>query len=177
MWWDVVIDVLWPSEGPGSVEHSVEKGDGSTIAVQFRVPGAFTRGLNESGWLADDVVAAGVLRQGKGPSPLGAVTGLTLIEMARPRRSKSLPREFVLAATADRVVAFAISSQEEGMTPVIKVKRGERGSWPRELVRLIDPIKGIFTRGGTLELAGLPRFPVTSDGDDSTDELIELLKR
>jgi len=44
-------------------------------------------------------------------------------------------------------------------------------------VRLIDPIKGIFTRGGTLELAGLPRFPVTSDGDDSTDELIELLKR
>jgi len=127
IWWDVVIDVLWPSGGPGSVEHSVEKGDAGTIPVHFGVPGAFTRGVNETGWLADEVVAAGVLRQGKAPSPLGAVAGLTLIEMARPRRSKSLPREFMLAATADRVVAFAISSQEEGMTPVIKAKAASAG--------------------------------------------------
>jgi len=172
--WDLVIDVaagLWPSRG----EPIVEQRDADTIAVQFGVPGAFTRRLNESGWLADEVIAAGVLRQGNAPSLFGVVTGLVLIEMARPRRSKSLPREFVLAATADRVVAFAMSSEGEGTTPVIKIKRGERGSWPRELARLIDLTKGVFTRGGTLELAGVERIPITSDGDDSTNELIELL--
>lgn len=173
--WDLVIDAavgLWPSRG----ERVAEKSDSGTIAVQFGVPGAFTRGLNESGWLADEVIAAGVLRQGKAPSPLSAVTGLVLIELAR-RRSKSMPREFVLAATADRVVAFAMSAEGEGTTPVIKIKRGEHGSWPRELVRLIDLTKSVFTKGATLELAGVERIPVTSDGDDSTDELIELLSR
>jgi hypothetical protein len=173
--WDVVIDLavgLWPSRG----ERIAEQSDPGTIAVRFGVRGALTRSLNESGWLADEVIAAGVFRQGKAPSMLGAVTGLVLIEMAR-RRSRSLPREFVLAATADRVVAFGMSSVEEGATPLIEIKRGERGSWPRELVRLIDLTKGVFTRGATLELAGLERFPVTADGDDSTNELIELLSR
>jgi hypothetical protein len=50
-------------------------------------------------------------------------------------------------------------------------------AWPRELVRLIDLTNGLFTRGATLELAGMERFPVTSDGDDSTNKLIELLSR
>ena len=169
--WDVVIDVLAPTGGPGPVERN---GDSGTIAVPFGVPGAFARGLNESGWLAEQVIAAGTLRQGRPPSLLGAVTGLALLELAR-RRSKTLPREFVLAATDDRVAAFAMSAEGEGTTPVIKISRGERGSWPRELVRLIDLSKGLFTTGGTLELAG-ERFPVTSDGDDSTNELIQLLR-
>lgn len=170
--WDVVIDVLAPTGGAGSLERN---GDSSTIAVPFGVPGAFARRLNESGWLAEEVIAAGSLRQGKPPSLLGTVTGLALIEIAR-RRSKTLPREFVLAATDDRIVAFAMSAEGEGTTPVVNIKRGERGSWPRELVRLIDLSKGLFTTGGTLELAG-ERFPVTSDGDDSTNELIQLLAR
>jgi hypothetical protein len=172
---DVVIDLaigLWPSKG----ERIAEQSDPDTIAVRFGVPGAFTRGLNQSGWLHDEVIAAGTLRQGKAPSAFSAATGLVLVEMAR-RRSKSLPREFVLAVTADRVVAFAMSSLEEGATPLIKIKRGELGSWPRELVRLIDPTEGVFTRGLTLELAGVERFPVTADDDDSTNELIELLSR
>ena len=177
--WDLVIDAavgLWPSRG----EPIVEQRDADTIAVQFGVPGAFTRRLNESGWLADEVIAAGVLRQGNAPSLFGVVTGLVLIEMARPRRSKSLPREFVLAVTADRVVAFALSLWKEGdgaTEYAVQIKRGERGSWPRELARLIDLTKGVFTRGGTLELAGVERIPITSDGDDSTNELIELLGR
>src|SRR5215216_7512604 len=64
--------------------------------------GAFTRGVNESGWLADEVVAAGVLRQGKAPSLAALVTGAALVDVLRPRPSKSLPREFALAVTADR---------------------------------------------------------------------------
>ena len=146
----------------------------------------FTRGVNESGWLADEVVAAGVLRQGKAPSLLALVTGLALIELARPRRSKSLPREFVLAVTADRVVVFAIGpwKQGDGTTDrVVKIKRGERGSWSRRTLRLTDlPHGGRPTgvggpMGVSMELAGVERIPVTWVGDDSTNELIELLKR
>jgi hypothetical protein len=37
------------------------------------------------------------------------------------------------------------------------------------------PTNGLFTSGATLELAGVERFPVTADGDDSTNELIQLL--
>jgi hypothetical protein len=172
--WDVVIDVaagLWPSREA----QVVEDGDPDSIVIHFG-PGAVARHLNESGWLPDQVIAAGALRQGKAPSLLTAVTGLTLIELAR-RRSKSLPREFVLAATAERVVAFAMSAEGDGETwTVIKIRRGELASWPRELVRLVDLSKGLFAKDATLELAG-ERFPVSADGDDSTNELIELLSR
>jgi hypothetical protein len=34
------------------------------------------------------------------------VTGLALVEVLRPRRSKLLPRQFVLAAPGERLVAF-----------------------------------------------------------------------
>jgi hypothetical protein len=175
---ELVIDVLWPSRGAPSLERRLEKSDDGKLAVEFRAPGAFKRSLNESGWLADEVVAAGLLRQGKEPSLLGLVTGLALVEMVRPRRSKTLPREFVLAVTADRAVAFALGLLKEGdgtaETVVVKIKPGERGSWPRELVRLIE---GGKSKGGTLELGGVERIPVAWDGDESTDELIELLSR
>lgn len=180
MWWDVIVDVIWPSRAAGSVERIVEKSASGTLAVEFRVPGAFKRRLNESDWLADEVIAAGVLRQGRAPSLLALVTGLALIEVLRPRRSKSLPREFALAVTADRVVAFAMSPWKEGdgaTDRVVKIKRDERGSWSHEFARLVDRPKGGESKGGTLELAGLERIPVAWDGDQSTDELIELLGR
>ena len=170
---DLVLDIvisLWPSRKKPLTELS----DARTLAVQFGRPGAFARRLNESGWLADEVVAAGLLRQGTPPSLLKAVTGAVLIDMAR-RRSKSLPREFVLAATPTRVVAFAMTALgTDTSTPVIMIKRGECGCWPRELVRLTDPTQGLLTHGALLELPG-ERIPVVSDGDDCTNELIELL--
>jgi hypothetical protein len=167
-----VATLLWPSRD----KPAAERCDPDRVAVQIGRPGAFTRGLNESGWLADEVLAAGPLRQGKPPSLFSAVTGLALVELAR-RRSGSLPREFVLAATAKHVVAFAMSARDtDTSTPVIEIKRGERGCWPRELVGLTDVKKGLFSRGATLVLLG-ERFPVTSDGDDSSNELIALLRR
>jgi hypothetical protein len=82
--------VVWPSRGEGSVERTVErlleKTDSRTIPVRLRAPGVFKRGLNESGWLAEEVIAAGELRQARGPSLLGRVTGLALIDMVRSRR-------------------------------------------------------------------------------------------
>jgi hypothetical protein len=178
MWFDVVIDVIWPQRAVESVERIAEKSASGTLAIEFRVPGAFKDHLNESGWLADEVIAAGVLRQGKAPSLPAMLTGLALIEVLRPRRSKSLPREFALAVTADQVVAFAMSPWKEGdgtTDRVVKIKPGERGSWPRESVRLIDLPAGGKRNGGSLDFAGLDRIPVAWDGDQSTDELIELL--
>jgi hypothetical protein len=76
-------------------------------------------------------------------------------------------------------VAFAMSPWTEGdgtTDRVVKIKRAEHGSWARELVRIDLPNAG-ESKDGMLEFAGLDRFPVMRDGDQSTDELIELLGR
>jgi hypothetical protein len=108
------------------------------------------------------------------------VTGLALIQMLRPRRSKSLPSQFVLAVTAERVIAFkAIGGGYAESNYETRIEPGEVGSWPRDLVRLIDLPKGSKSRGGTLDLAG-ERIPVSRanlNTDPSTDELMELLGR
>jgi len=52
------------------------------------------------------VIATTRLRQGEPPTLAGMLTDKGLIVLLRPRRSASLPRHFVLALTADRVVAF-----------------------------------------------------------------------
>jgi hypothetical protein len=184
MWWEVAIDVLWPSRAPKSLERSVDrlldKAAPGGLRVECGVVRAFTRRLNESGWLADEVIAAGVLRQGKPPSLLAVTTGAALVQMARARRSKSLPREFVLAVTADRVVAFAMSPWKEGdrttdSVAAVTIKPGERGAWPRGSVRLTDLHTRLRTQGATLRLPGQEPLPVMCDGDRGTAELIELL--
>ena len=183
MLWELAVDVLWPSKGPKSVERSaeriVEKRTSGTLRVECGVPGALRRRLNESGWLTDEVVAAGTFEQGTPPSLLGLVTGAALIEVARGQRSKALPREFALAVTADRVVAFAISPWKEGdavtdSVAAIRIKPGECGSWPRGSVRLTDLHQRAGTQGATLELAGAEPFPVMTDPNFGADELIEL---
>ena len=87
------------------------------LAVGTGAPGPLKHALNRSGWLDDEVVAAGQLRQVRAPSMASMITGTALIELARPRRSKALPRHFVLAVTTERVVAFkalAGASDETG---------------------------------------------------------------
>jgi hypothetical protein len=184
MWWDVAIDVLAPTRAPKSVERSVdrlmEKAAPGGLRVECTLPGELVRRLNESGWLADEVIAAGVLEQGKPPSLLAATTGVALVQLARARRSKSLPREFVLAVTADRVVAFATSPWKEGdpstdSVAAMTIKPGERGAWPRGSVRLTDPYKRLRTQGATLQLPGEEPLAVICDGDRGTAELVELL--
>jgi hypothetical protein len=146
-------------------------------------PGAIERMLNESDWLDDEVIAAGELRQGKEPTVVGMITGLALVELLRPRRSKSLPRHFVLAVTADRIVAFRArggADGEGGSGPYrLWIRPGERGSWPAGSVRLVARPQDAKTTVGTLVLDGVERLPVyrpNSDTDPSTDELLEWLR-
>jgi hypothetical protein len=171
---------IWPTGSGRLGKRLVETLAGDGISLESWRAGAIKRALNESGWLDDDVVAAGQLRQGKAPSMLAIFTGLALIELLRPRRSKSLPRQFVLAVTADRVVAFeAKGGGDSESNYETRIKPGQRGSWSRDLVRLIDLPNGSGSWGATLELAG-ERIPVARpnlNGDPSTDELLETLGR
>jgi len=178
--WELVIDLFWPNRETKSLERLEKHVTAGTLPVEWQRPGAFKRALNESGWLADPVVAAGTVTQGKTQSLFRMITGLALLEVLRPRRSKTVPKEFVLAVTADRVIALALSPWKEGVgdsVDVVKIKNEQRGSWRRGLVRVIDPTTGRVQNGGTLDLAGEEQFPFTWDGDDSTAELIELLNR
>ncbi len=106
---------------------------------------------------------------------------MAAIELARPRRTKALPRQFVLAVTAGRIVAFKAWDGGSGDSDgpyLLRVNPGEQASWPRSSVRLVDLPDGARSKGGTLELAGTERFPVSRPnlhGDPDTDELIDLL--
>jgi len=165
----------------GLFESAAVASASGCVTVASAPPGAIKQALNQSGWIDAEVIAAGQLRQGKAPSIAGMITGTALVELARPRRSKSLPRHFVLAATAERVIAFKATSLvmgEETGPELVRIKPGECGSWPRASVQLIDLPDGALSKGGTLELEGAERLPVSRpnlDGDPNTDELLELL--
>ena len=133
MWQDVgelAVDVLLPMPGP-DVDRIFDKKNPDQLMVPLIEKDAFKRRLTQSGWFDEEIVAAGMLTQGKAQSLVSLLTGWALVEMVRGRRCKSLSRDFCLAVTADRVVALDISAAAEGgegKDLVVKVKRGERGS-------------------------------------------------
>jgi hypothetical protein len=179
---ELILDFLpWPArQRERATPDTVEILPGK-ISTPLDLPEGVRRALNASGWL-EEVIAAGELRQGKEPSLLSMIIGTALIEVLRPRRSKSLPRNFALAVTAERVVAFRAYTVGEGVDGAgpftLSIRPGERGSWPREAVRLVDPPAGKAPTCGTLVLDDRERVPVfrpSSDTDPSTDELLELL--
>jgi hypothetical protein len=182
---ELILDFLpWPGRSRDQGD-SRDHGDSvlrkvmpGAIRVLLGEPGAIKRALNDNGWLAAEVIAAGELRQGKEPSPVAMATGMALIELLRPRRARSLPRRFVLAVTTDRVVAFkAVGVSEDDGPHELWIRPGERSSWPRESLRLVDLSEGAASTAGTLVL-GTERVPVfrpNPDPDPSTDELLELL--
>jgi hypothetical protein len=100
---ELIVDFLpWPGSGEKSKERGetlMGKALGGPVLVDPRAPDAIKDALMETRWLAEPVIAAGDLRQGKEPSLASMVTGTALIEVMRPRRSKAVPRHFVLAVT------------------------------------------------------------------------------
>jgi hypothetical protein len=178
---EVAVDLLMPT-GPGpDLDRLFDEKNPDLLRVPLVERDAFKRRLNASGWFDEEIVAAGLLTQGRTHSLMSMVTGWALVELARARRSKSLPREFCLVVTADRVFALALSAWSEGgegQDVVVKVKREERGSWPRGSVRVEgDGRKRTFgQKGAMLDLAGLEQFPVNWELE-SSDEVVDLLAR
>ncbi|HEY7255159.1 MAG TPA: hypothetical protein VH476_00630 [Solirubrobacterales bacterium] len=124
--------------------------------------------------IEQEVIAAGHLRQGRTPSMASMITGTALIELFRPRQTKTLPKSFVLAVTPARVVAFAGTDVGEAYEDTVVVRGEELGSWPRGEVSLDPASDG---RSLVLTLAGeqIAVFPPNLRGGSETDELIELL--
>ena len=178
---ELIVDFLpWPGRSEDRGTEVVGRVLSDRLHIgETHAPDAIKRALNESGWLEGEVIAAGELRQGKEPSLLAMFTGTALIEVLRPRRSKALPRHFVLAVTRDRVVAFkTLATGDDVSNDVYElwIRPGEFGSWPRESVRLVELVQSARSTAGILELDGLERLPVfRPNNDPSTDELIELL--
>jgi hypothetical protein len=124
----------------------------------------------------EEVVAAGQLRQGRKPSMTAMVTGTALFEVLRPRRSKAVPRHFVLALTPSRAVAYScigVSDDEDGTNYHVVIRGKERGSWPREAVSFAgEPFEGTLTVAGE-------SFPVTQPNlieDEETPALLAALR-
>jgi hypothetical protein len=189
MWSDVAevaFDVLAPNPGPDlDVDRLFDKKNPDLLRVPLDEPEGFKRRLNASGWLDEEVVAGGILTQGKAQSLLSMVTGWALVEMARARRSKSLPREFCVAVTGSRVIALAMSPWSEGdggegsVDVVVRVKREEVGSWSRGSMRIDVDNRALKSgmRGGMLDLAGGEQFPVNWGSGSDAEELVALLAR
>lgn len=152
----------------------------AAIRVESERPGAIKGALAESGWLGgEEILAAGQLRQGKAPSTAAMITGAALIEVLRPRRSKSLPRHFVLAVTPSRVVAFKASGGTgEGQRHyVLRIRDPIAAEWPRDQVSMRDLAEGEQSKGGTLHI-GSESIPVARpnlSGETNTDELLATL--
>jgi hypothetical protein len=186
MWSDVAevaIDVLAPGGGGPDLDYDRLFDKKNQLRVPLAVPGAFKERLNASGWLDDEVIAAGIVTQGRAQSLFSMFTGWALVELARARRSKSLPREFCLAVTHDRAIALAMSAWSEGGGSetsgdvVVKVKREQAGSWARGSVRIEPDGRELRSgqRGGTLRLAGNEQLPVTWATGSDSEEVVELL--
>jgi hypothetical protein len=129
--------------------------------------------------LGESVLAAGRLRQGKRPSMAAMVTGTALFEVLRPKRSKSLPRSFVLALTPTRVVAFGfigVSDDDDGENYRAVLRDGVRGSWSREAVSLGAPTAP-GSHDFVLRIGGeeVPVTRVSTIEDPETDALVAAL--
>jgi hypothetical protein len=181
---EVAVDLLLPNPGPDlDLERLFDKKNPNQLRVPLNEPESFKRRLNLSGWFDEEVIAGGLISQGKAQSLLSMATGWALVEMAKARRCKSLPREFCVAVTPSRVVALAMSPWSEGSSEtdidaVVKVKREEVGSWSRGSLRIdLDNRKlksGV--KGGTLDL-GLEQVPVNWGTDSQAEEVVALLAR
>jgi hypothetical protein len=146
-------------------------------------PDSMKQAIAESGWVdteaVGELVAVGQLRQGKPPTALGMALGYAVVEVLRPRRSKLLPRHFVLAVTEQRVIAWKASggSPEDSSDYRLRIRPGEQANFPRASVSVTDLTDGPQSKGATMTIAG-ESFPVSLanlSGDANTLECLAVL--
>jgi hypothetical protein len=103
-----------------------------------------------------------------------------LVNLITPKAAKDLPRTFVLAVTADRVVAFDGGGHREGEGPTgnyfVEVDPEEQGSWPRGAVSM-SPAKKGMNPNAVLHLAGkdVPCALPDGEAEDSFEQLLAAL--
>lgn len=149
------------------------------IRIASDSDGVIKLALNEKGVVDAPILAAGQLRQGKAPTMLAMIVGWALIEVLRPRRSKLLPRHFVLALTESEALAFKASggSGENSSTYTLNIHEEIAARFPRSAVSIADIPEGEKSKGGIMTIDG-ESFPVARpnlNGDPNTDELIAVL--
>jgi hypothetical protein len=175
-------DTLLPDASP-DLDRLFDKKNPDQLRVPLAEPESFKRRLNASGWFAEEIVAGGLIKQGKAQSLKSMMTGWALVELAKGRQYKALPRELCLAVTDERAIALGMSAWSEGggetssIDVVVKVKRGELASWSRGEVAIEPDGRRPRTgdRGGTLHLGG-EKVPVNWDADSKqVAELVALL--
>ncbi len=151
-----------------------------SLKLQTAADGIIKLAIEDAGWLEEEVLAAGQLRQGKAPSMAAMITGYALVEVLRPRRSKLLPRHFVMAVTPTEVVAWKAtggSSEDASTVYTVNIREEIAARFPRESVSLTDTPEGEKSKGGIMTING-ESFPVARpnlNGDPNTDELIAVL--
>jgi hypothetical protein len=179
---EVAFDLFMPDIGP-DLDRLFDKKNPDQLRVPVAEPESFKRRLNATGWFDEEIVAGGLITQGKAQSLKSMMTGWALVELVKARRYKALPREFCVAVTDKRVIALGLSPWSEGggetssIDVVVKVKRGEIGSWSRGEIRIEPDGRRPRTghRGGTLHLGG-ERVTVNWDADSNqVGELVGLL--
>ena len=179
----VAIDLFMPDVGP-DLDRLFEKKHPDQLRVPVAEPESFKRRLNRSGWFDEEIVAGGLITQGKAQSLASMMTGWALVELAKRKRCKSLPREFCLAVTEHSVIALPLNAWSEGSggefsgDTVVKVKRDRVGAWKRAEIRVEPDGRRLRTgySGGTLVLGSGVRVPVTWDADSKqAAELVTLL--
>ena len=152
------------------------------LKLATHTDGIIKLALNDAGWIEDEVLAAGQLRQGKAPTMVQMITGVALVEVLRPRRSKKLPRHFVMAVTEHEVFAFKAtggSGEESSSIYTINIRENVEARYPRDSVSLADIPEGEKSKGGIMTIDG-ESFPVARpnlNGDPNTDELLAVLSK
>jgi hypothetical protein len=175
-------DVLLPDASP-DLDRLFDRKNPDQLRVPTAEPDAFRLRLNASGWFDEEVLAGGVLTQGKAQSLVSMMTGWALVELVKRKRCKSLPREFCVAVTANSVIALPLDAWSESSggdiatDVVVKVKPERVGSWRRGEIRVEPDGRSLKTgyRGGMLHLAGGESAPVTWETGANADRLVELL--
>ena len=153
---------------------------GEELKFQANARDAFTSELTRAGWLGGPVEAACMVRQGQSPSLAATMVGVGVLKLFKSKGAKELPRTFVLAVGSDRVVAFDGGGHSRGEgaddTYHVKVDSEEKGSWPRDQVRMTAAKKGI-TPNAILHLPGSDVEITVPNGDaeEAFEDLVAAL--
>ena len=91
MWSDVAeiaIDVFNPGLGGSGLDYDRLFDKKNQLRVPLAISGAFKERLNASGWFEEEIVAAGIVNQGKAQSLFSMFTGWVDHQVALLRRGR-----------------------------------------------------------------------------------------